>query len=173
MLSQNFATLRKALIFIMGALILSGMAFINKYPLLFPDTYSYLTDGINLIRLKWPDNQRPVFYGLFIWLLHWEHTLWPVVLVQGLILTHLIWLTLRVHSAALSPLVFLGIIALLAILTPLSWYASHIMPDVFLGVLILSAFLVIFCRDQLRKGETIYLFLLWWPLFVFIFRICS
>lgn len=63
-------------------------------------------------------------------------------------------------GVVLRPLVLLGVFLTLAIATPLAWYVSHIMPDVFLGVLILAMFLLGFCRDQLGKGEVIYLFLL-------------
>jgi len=48
------------------AIILAWVAGINGHPLLFDDTLSYWRDGMNLVRLKWPDNQRPVFYGLAI-----------------------------------------------------------------------------------------------------------
>jgi hypothetical protein len=43
----------------------SWVAFVNGYPLLFTDTYSYLVDGINLVRLKWPDNQRGLYFTGF------------------------------------------------------------------------------------------------------------
>jgi hypothetical protein len=56
---------RKILTLATGAAILSWVAFVNGYPLLFTDTYSYLVDGINLVRLKWPDNQRDLYFTGF------------------------------------------------------------------------------------------------------------
>jgi hypothetical protein len=143
-----------------GALILCLPAFVNGQPILYPDTIDYLQDGESLVRFTWPTNRRPVFYGLGIWFLHWERAIWPVVLVQGLVVSHLIWLTLRAIGVMLRPMALLGIFLALAIATPLAWYMSHIMPDVFLGVLVLAMFLLGFCRDQLGKGEVVYLFLL-------------
>jgi hypothetical protein len=143
-----------------GAAILSWFAFFNGYPILYPDTYSYLLDGINLVQLKWPDNQRPIFYGLSILFLHWEKTLWPIVLAQGLVITHLVWLTLRVNGIKPRAFALLGIISLLAIATPISWYVSYILPDVFLGVVILGMFLLGFCGNRLSRLETVYLFIL-------------
>jgi hypothetical protein len=150
----------KLLTLVIGAAIPSWVAFVNGYPLLYTDTYSYLADGINLVRLKWPDNQRPVFYGLCIWFLHLEKTLWPIVLAQGLVMANLIGLTLRATGVEPRPLTLLAIISLLAIATPLSWYVSHIMPDVFLGVVVLGMFVLGFCRDRLSHLETVYLFFL-------------
>jgi hypothetical protein len=139
---------------------LSWVALLNGHPLLFDDTLTYLLDGMNLVRLKQPDNYRPVFYGLTIWFLHLEKTLWPVVFAQGLVVAHLIWLTLRVQAIELRPAAFLGLIVLLAVATPVSWYVAHILPDVFLGVLILGTYLLGFCRDRLSRAETVYLFVL-------------
>ena len=143
-----------------GAMVLCLPAVINGQPLLFSDTITYIRDGMSLVRLEWPPNQRPVFYGLAIWFLHWERTVWPIVFAQGLIVSHLIWLTLRVLDTAPSPAALLGTALTLAVATPLAWYVSHVMPDVFLGVLVLAMFLLGFCRDRLSGGETTYLVIL-------------
>ncbi len=148
------------LVFAAGAIILCVAALANGEPILFPDTLSYLLDGEQLIRLSWPGNERPVFYGLAIWFLHWERTIWPVLFAQGLVMTHLLWLTLRTLGAPSRRFVLLGLVAGLAAVTPLSWYVSHVMPDVFTGVLVLAMFLLGVCRQRIGRGETIYLFLL-------------
>ena len=152
--------LKTALLIGAGALSLCLPAFINGAPLLFPDTLTYLLDGSSLVRFSWPSNERPVFYGLTIWFLHWERTVWPVVLAQGLVVAHLVWLTLRAAVGKPRGVPYLAIIAVLTVFTALSWYVSHLMPDVFSSVLILVLFLLGFCRDRLARGETIYLFLL-------------
>lgn len=149
-----------ALTLVSGALILCLAALVNGEPLIAGDTFGYLADASGLLRLQRPDGVHPVFYGLAIWPLHWERTVWPVVVVQGLVVTHLIWLTLRTLGPAPGQLAFLGILALLAVATPLSWYVSQIMPDIFLSVLILATFLLGFCRNRLSRGETVYLVLL-------------
>ena len=146
--------------FAASALVLCLAAIINGGPILFPDTLTYLLDGQNLVRLIWPSNERPVFYGLAIWFLHWEHTIWPVVIAQALVIVHLVWLTLRVFGIAQSHLQLLGIAVFLSAATPLSWYTSHILPDIFTGALILTMALLVSCQDRLTRGEKIYLFLL-------------
>lgn len=136
-------------------------ALLNGFPLVFPDTTAYLDDGQRLVRLDWPNNVRPVYYGLAIWFLHWERSAWPVVAVQGLVLAHLLWLTMRVAGGAPPrPAVFLGVATLLALLTPIGWYVSHLMPDIFAGVTILAIFLLGLCRDRLGAVETAYLVVL-------------
>lgn len=143
-----------------GALLLCLPAFINGQPLLFTDTTDYISDGLHLVRFEWFENRRPVFYGLAIWFLHWERTVWPVVFAQGLVVSHLIWLTLRALGAAPRPPVLLGVVLALTVATPLAWYVSQIVPDVFLGVVVLALFLLGFCRGRLGTGEAVYLFLL-------------
>ncbi len=143
-----------------GAVLLCAVALINGGPIIYPDTRDYLADGYQLIRLWSPNNTRPVFYGSAIEFLHWEHTVWPVLLVQGLVLVHLIYLTARAVGARLRPSGLLVVTTALAVLTPVSWYVSHVLPDVFAGVVVLTIYLLAFCRDRLTLGETVYLVLL-------------
>ena len=63
-------------------------------------------------------------------------------------------------GAGLGAIGFLALIAALAVLTPLSWHVSHVLPDVLTGALILAIFLLGFRREQLTRAETVYLFLL-------------
>lgn len=149
-----------ALTFASGALILCMAAIVNGEPIIAGDTFGYLGDAAALLRLQRPDGVHPVFYGLVIWPLHWEHAIWPVVVAQGLVVAHLVWLTLRTLGPVPSRPAFLCILALLAVATPLSWYVSQIIPDIFLSVLILAMFLFGFCRNRLSGRETIYLILL-------------
>ena len=143
-----------------GGLLVCTAAFVNGGPILFPDTLSYLSDGTNLVRLSRPINERSVSYGLMIWPLHGERTLWPVVLAQGLVVAHLLRLALRVMGVDARTPAFLAIVAALALATPLSWHASHVLPDVFAGVSVLALFLLGFAAHRLGRGEVAYLVLL-------------
>ena len=149
-----------ALTFLVAALILCTVALVNGGPIIYPDTMLYISDGEKVVHLKAPFAVRPVFYGVAIWFLHWNVTVWPVLIAQGAVVAHIIWLTLRVVGASLRPLPFIALTIGLALLTPLSWHTSHVLPDVFAGVLILAVFLLAFGRDRLGRGETVYLFLL-------------
>jgi hypothetical protein len=152
----------------LAALILSAAAFYNRYPLLYPDTITYLADGVQLVRrlslwqpeVGWPANGRSVYYGLAIWPLHLQWSLWPIVFVQALLLSHLMRLTLRCLDIPVGPVGFIIIVAVLTLLTPISWHVSHVMPDVFAGILILAMYLLGYRSDRLRRWETPYLIVL-------------
>ncbi|GAC1348418.1 MAG: hypothetical protein NVSMB18_36560 [Acetobacteraceae bacterium] len=143
-----------------GAALLCAVALVNGGPIVFPDTGAYLLDGERLVRLTAPVNVRPVFYGLAVWPLHWERSLAPIIAAQGVVVAHLIYLTLRAVGALPSRLAYLGLLAGLVLFTPLSWYVAHVLPDIFSGVLLLSVFLLGVARDRLSRGELIYLILL-------------
>ncbi len=152
----------------MSALILSSAALYNRYPLIFYDTFTYLADGEQFVRRRWlwnakvgwPANGRPVYYGVAIWPLRLDWSLWPVVFVQALLVGHLIQLTLRCMDVALPSVGFVLFVAALTLLTPVSWHVSHIMPDIFAAVLILAMYLLGYCRDRMRRWELFHLMVL-------------
>jgi len=145
---------------VLGVLVLCGFALINGGPIVYPDTSNYLGDGEQLVRLTTPNNTRPVFYGLAIWFLHWERTVWPVLLAQGAVVVHVIYLCLRTMEVRLRPLPFLALLACLAALTPLSWHVSHVLPDIFTGVATAALFLLGFTQGRLSRWEIGYLVVL-------------
>jgi hypothetical protein len=120
-------------------------ALYNGYPFVYPDTGDYVC----LTNISF----RSIFYGLFIAPARATGSLWPVVFIQSLILAHLLGLTLRAVFAITSRRVFLVITLLLCALTSLPWYTGFIMPDIFTPVLVLSLFLLAFCRPYLTRGE--------------------
>ncbi|HYZ62779.1 MAG TPA: hypothetical protein VE650_10030 [Acetobacteraceae bacterium] len=155
--TRSYPRLAWLLAFAAGTLLLCLAAFLNGGPLMFADSGTYIGDGDRLLHLKTPLAVRPIFYGVAIWPLHWNWSLWPVVLAQALVVTHLVWLTLRAFGTGLSPWAFVGVMAALAVLTPLPWYVAHILPDVFAGVVILGLVLLGLCADRLGRIETAYL----------------
>ncbi|MBN1363516.1 MAG: hypothetical protein JW976_01790, partial [Syntrophaceae bacterium] len=151
-MGRNLTILKALCIYFTAAILLSGAAFYNGYPLIYPDTGGY----IGLQNLSF----RSSFYNLFIYPSLQLHSLWPVVLMQSLIVAHLLRLILRVVFKLTSLILYFITISLLCLLTSLPWVTGFIMPDIFTGVMILSLFLLIFCRENLGFGEKIYLFLL-------------
>jgi hypothetical protein len=151
-MGKSLTRLKLLGIYFTAALFLSGAAFYNGYPLIYPDTGGY----IGLQNLSF----RSFFYNLFIYPSLWFHSLWPVVFVQSLIVAHLVHLVLRVVFRLTSIILYLVIIVLLCLLTSLPWVTGFIMPDIFTGVMILSLYLSIFCRENLSLWEKGYLFLL-------------
>jgi hypothetical protein len=138
---------------IAASFLLSGIAFYNGYPLVYSDTSGYLGLKNNLLF-------RSFFYTLLIFPSSWFRSLWPVVFLQSLIVAHLLHLILRVVFSVTSLIAYMFMIALLCLLTNLPWFTGFIMPDIFTGIMILSLYLLLFCRDNLGLWERRYLFLL-------------
>jgi len=134
----------------MASLVLSWIAFYNGYPLVYPDTGSYLSLTDNLL--------RSVFYNLFVLPSSWFQSLWPVVFLQSLIVAHLLFVILRIVFSMNSAPIFLACIALLCLLSNLPWFTGFIMPDIFTGILTLSLFLMVFCWLHLGRIEKLYFF---------------
>ena len=133
--------------------MLSWVALFNGAPLVFPDTASYATAAY----LGEIPGMFSVFYSIFILPLHQGITLWPVVLAQGALLAHLIYLVVRCVTGGLAGKAeTLLIVAALSFFSGLPWFTGQIMPDVFSAVVILGFFLLAFCTDRLGRGEVLY-----------------
>lgn len=139
-----------------GGIVLSWPAFWNGYPLLFTDSASFI-GGLNPWGQHWA---RPIFYSWALWPLHWGLTLWPVVLAQGILLAHLMWLLLRTTVGRVALPAYAVAVLLVAAGSALPWYTSQIMPDVLTPVLVVSIFLLGFAGDRLGRRETLWLTLL-------------
>jgi hypothetical protein len=132
-----------------AALLLSGAAIYNGYPLLDQDTSGYLRP-LNI-------GYRSFFYSLFLTSGRLAGSLWLVVFIQSLIEAHLLRLILRVVFGIASPAAYIAITALLCVLTCLPWCTGSIMPDVFTSVLVLCFFLLAFCSRRLRPADLGYI----------------
>nr|WP_321984470.1 hypothetical protein [uncultured Lichenicoccus sp.] len=122
------------------AVILLWPALLNGYPLVFADTGTYLGQAIQHY-LGW---DRPAFYSLFLFLLHWKISTWPIVVVQSLLTLYVLDVAMRAFAPALPRRMLLPLCALLAILSPLPWFVDQIMPDLFTTLMtILLAVLVL------------------------------
>jgi hypothetical protein len=133
-----------------ATLLLCGVAIYNAYPLVWPDTWTYLH----------PDNSgyRSMFYSLLVVPERSIGSLWPLVFVQSLIVAHLLRLILRVVFDVVSGTALIVITALLCVLTSVPWYTGFIMPDVFTSVLVLCLFVLAFCPRCLSTAELTYIF---------------
>jgi hypothetical protein len=92
-------------------------------------------------------------YSIFLATIHRQASLWPVVVVQALIVAHLLYISVRVTLGIVRPTMFVGLIGLLGLLTSLPWLVGQIMPDVFAGLVILATFALGFGRlGRLEAG---------------------
>jgi hypothetical protein len=156
---------------LLGALFMAWPAFYNGFPLLYPDSMTYVGDGRLVARAiflhQFSDyyGMRSFFYSLGILPLHWNVTLWPVVALQCLLVAFLLWLVVRSFQLRQTILPYLILVLLLSLFTGIGWYAALIMPD-FLGPLLyLSIYLLVFARETLARWERISLYLIaWWAI---------
>jgi len=149
---------------LLGALMMAWPAIYNGFPLLYPDSMTYLDDGrivaraVLLHQMSDYYGMRSFFYSLVILPLHWNVTLWPVVALQCLLTAYVVWLVVKSFAPQRTALNYLAVVALLSLLTGMSWYSTLIMPD-FLGpVLYLSIYLLVFARERLTRGERLSLY---------------
>src|SRR5262245_23965742 len=138
---------------VVSSAILSWVALFNGSPLVFPDTVSYATAAY----LHEVPGMFSAYYSIFILPLHQGVTLWPVVLVQAGLLSHLLYLVARcVSGGKIEKSEILLIVAALSVFSSMPWFTGQIMPDVFSPVILLGIFLLAFCPDRLGRGELLY-----------------
>jgi hypothetical protein len=154
----------------MGAAILMFWpAVYNGYPLLYPDSMSYLQDGPRVARAVFLHELSPYYggrsfiYAMGIVPFHWNVTPWPVVGLQSLVTAWTLWLVVR-SFVAMGTLVAYGATVLgLCLLTGLAWFTSFIMPDIFGPVLYLCIYLMAFGWEGLARLERVGVMVVaWW-----------
>ena len=97
---------------------------------------------------------RSIFYGSLLYLGHLTSHLWLSILLQGLIFIYLSY-TLLIRCLGLSILTFVGIDLAVLATTPLSFYISTLMPDVFASFLIVATIILMAFWDSLRLRDRI------------------
>jgi hypothetical protein len=159
---------------LLGALLLSWPAFFNGYPLIYPDSMTYLDDGPTVARAvflhQFSDyyGERSFFYSLGILPFHWNLSAWPIVGLQCLLVAWIVWLVVRSFQSRpaaswRSVVPYLILILFLSSLTSVSWYAAFIMPDILGSLVYLSFFLLAFARETLSRTERLGVYLIaWW-----------
>jgi hypothetical protein len=156
-----------------GALMMCWPALWNRFPLLYPDSMTYLDDGrivaraLFLHRFSAYYGMRSFFYSMVILPLHQNITPWPVIALQAILMSYVLWLVTRSILSAASPtrlaVSFLVLVALLSAFTSLSWYVTLILPDILGPALYLSVYLLVFTRDSLSRWERWSLYpIAWW-----------
>jgi hypothetical protein len=120
-----------------GALLLLWPAIYNGWLLVFTDTGAFMFAALE----RWPQWDKPIAYALFLHALSWRWTYHIAGFAQALIVSHLVWLCLRVF-AAVTPWRHLALMAALAGLTAIPWFTSQLMPDFLAPVLVLAVVLL-------------------------------
>ncbi len=135
---------------------LVSIALYNGYPTLFSDTGGYLLTGKFFVAL--PPFRAPG-YAIFTKLTSLGISAWFTIATQAVMVVYVLHETcdyLIEGDRKFAGLCFLASVCAMAALTSLPWLVSLLMPDVFAGVLFLSAFLLAFA-DELRPIQRIVL----------------
>ena len=154
---------------LLGALFLAWPAFFNGFPLLYPDSMTYLSDGrivaraLFLHRFSEYYGVRSFFYSLVILPFHWNISPWAIVALQCLLVAFVVWLVVRSVAPRHTVARYLILILALSIFTGASWYAAFIMPDILGPLAYLSIYLLAFARETLSRAERFALCVIaWW-----------
>ena len=166
---STFRLIRRGGAVLVGALLMPWPAFYNGYPLLYPDSMSYLEDGplvaraLFLHRFSADYGGRSFIYCLGILPLHWNVTPWPIVGLNSLLTAYVLWLVVRSILPRKTMTQYVLLVASLSLLTSVGWYVSLIMPDIYGPVLYLSIFLLVLAPETLSRAERLSLVLMaWW-----------
>jgi hypothetical protein len=125
---------------------------LNGFPFYFPDSSDYL--------IFTPRLHRSPFYGIFLYIFHLHTFVWLPVVAQALILSHLIWLLVKLRCRTSQEIIFLVTILALALATSLPIVVGFLLPDVFTSAMILAVFILGMHFAELSRIERVYIFLL-------------
>ncbi|MFN7054153.1 hypothetical protein [Hyphomonas sp.] len=89
---------------------------------------------------------RSPVYALFLYCLTQLASLWAVVAMQALIVAALVYRLLQVLAPKASLGGQIALVGALALLTPLGFHVGFLMPDIFGGVFLLAALILLFDR---------------------------
>jgi hypothetical protein len=154
---------------LVAALLMSWPAVYNGYPLLYPDSMSYLRQGapvakaLFLHRLAGYYGGRSLIYSVGILPFHWNVTPWPVVFFNAVLTAYVLWLVVRSFQPERTFTAYFALVALLSVFTGLGWLVGWIMPDIFGPVLYLAIYLLVFAPETLSHAEHRAVVLIaWW-----------
>jgi hypothetical protein len=153
--TQEFLA-RRLFVAALAICALLSVALYNGYPTVFSDTGSYLLTGKFLVALA---PFRAPGYSIFTKLTSLGSSAWFTVAMQAAMVVYVLYeacVYLVEGDRKFAELCFLASICVLTALTSLPWLVSLLMPDVFVGVLFLSAFLLAFA-GELRRIQRIVL----------------
>lgn len=130
-----------------GAALLTWPAFLNRYPIVFSDTYGYLEQGIEAY-VAW---DKPWTYGPLLVPLHARISLWPVVAAQSLLLSTMLWLLQRTVLASPRRTGHILLTLFLALGSAAPWFTSLVMADAFTPIGVLGLFILAYGPARLSR----------------------
>jgi hypothetical protein len=145
---------------LLASLILGWPAMCNGYPFVFGDTGEYIKIPIGVLDVGWfsPAGSRPPFSGISMSPFPARLSMWPIIIVQGLVVAHLVYLVWRATIRKATFLLSLGSLIIFPAFIVLPWHVIFLVPDVFAGVAILGMFMLVVRPRSLKAREIIYIF---------------
>lgn len=144
--------IRSAAVIVCAAFILLIPVLLNGFPFIFPDSGDYI--------FFTPRVYRSPFYGLFIFFFHLNRWIWMPVFAQALIVSHLLWLMLKLSGARQVASKTLLLALLLTVFSSLPYFVGYIMADLFTPVMFITMYILGFYYTELSWRLRIYLILL-------------
>lgn len=146
-----------AILWCLAAIIFLAVAVYNGYPLMNPDTGSYVKYAFDF---QVPQDRSP-FYGVFNGFASLWTSLWFTVIVQSAIVLYLLDRYMQLFgSPSLTMYSKFFICCIIAVCTHVVWVVSFIMPDIFTAVLLLSILLYLFDDKAPLLHKGLYLFII-------------
>lgn len=136
---------------LLAAALLGAVPLINGYPLVFPDSGTYIRQAVRLEGAL----DRPPFYSLFLLPLHLRLSLWPVPFVQDLIACAVCFRALSLAFPGLAPARLALALVLAGALTSLPWFSNQVMPDIFTPLILLLVFCLTLGWARLARAERV------------------
>ena len=130
------------------SLMFLSVALWNGFPLIFYDTGAYVLEGLGHIFLV----ERAPVYAELLFLAGGRFSLWPIVILQALMISYVILEVARIEVPNLTLFGLSLIGAGLSLLTGIAWYAGQVEPDIFTPVVILGCWLLLFRSRRLSKA---------------------
>lgn len=126
--------------YLITGIFISGLAFVNHYPLVYSDSGAYIANSFSLF----PNDDRPIGYGLLIRAVTWQSTMWTVVVFQGFVASWLLMLMVRatVSGPERWTRIHLLLLAALVLGSSLPWYSAQLMADHYTPLVLIIAFLL-------------------------------
>lgn len=107
---------------------------------------------------------RSIYYGAFLWAAQWLGNFWAMALGQALLCAAAIMLTVtqirKAYGRKTRPGTLVGAGLAMAVLTPIGFFASYLLPDVLGGLAILAVGHLCYLWSSSGRGARIFWFLL-------------
>lgn len=136
---------------LLGALFLCAPAYYNLLPLWFRDTPAYMEAGFDNViseKVVWT-------YGAFLRHVSLKESVWLVIFVQGMLLSSVLYYCFKYIFKTQRAWHYVLYLILISMTTAASFHSSHLMPDVFTPIMLLSAGLLLWTPEMTRKDHII------------------